>query len=145
LHAIEQNGAVTQGHDLHDLFQHLSPESRRKIRDEYNRLVPLSQSASECIKASGNPPSDFTLESVLKDCANAFVRWRYAYEGNLTGFFGADFIRDATWLRILELRPDLATLNDTKWPWKKTRQVPLRRTMQIKIDSIFPITNNPKK
>lgn len=132
LHAIEHNGAVTHGHNLHDLFHRLSDESRLKITDEYNRLLPQSQTATELMKRSHRPAADFSIENVLKEDGEAFVRWRYSYEGGkLSGFFGADLIRDATWRRILELRPSFDSLNLSGSPWSKIGEVPLRRTIII--------------
>jgi hypothetical protein len=128
IYAIEHNGKTIRGHDLYGLFYSLSQESRTAIRDEYDRLLPQSLTQAALRRAfhkeAGTFP-DESIEAVLKGSANAFELWRYPFEGVLSSFSGCLEIRDASWLRIIQLRPEYVAVRDSRWPWVKIGEEPL--------------------
>ncbi|MBI4515060.1 MAG: hypothetical protein HY699_04490 [Deltaproteobacteria bacterium] len=133
LYAIEHNGRTIRGHDLYVLFSNLSQESRAAIKDEYDRLLPQNPTRAVLRRAFekqvGTPP-DEAIESVLRGAANAFELWRYPFEGVLSSFTGCLEIRDASRLRIIQLKPEYAAVRDSRSPWKKIGEEPLPLTFK---------------
>jgi hypothetical protein len=99
-----EKGRPTQGHYLDKLYGQLSKESRDMIEAIYDMLV--SQSPTVMILKQKVPDMRTDLNSVLKEMSRAFIKWRYSYEGNITGFPASGPIIDALRTRIKMLKPE---------------------------------------
>lgn len=103
IYMIEKRQPV-QGHFLDKLYRKLSKESRDIIEAIYDMLVPQSQTIM--MLKQQVPDMKIDLDSVLKEMSGAFVKWRYSYEGNLTGFPASGPVIDALRGRIKILKPE---------------------------------------
>lgn len=103
LYLIEK-GKPAKGHFLDKLYRDLTKETREIIEVTYDMLVPQSQTIALLKQKVPNMKTD--LESVLKEMSNSFVKWRYSYEGGITGFPASGPLIDAIRLRIKMLKPD---------------------------------------
>ncbi|GGI11526.1 hypothetical protein [Gottfriedia solisilvae] len=99
-----ENGQPIQGHFLDKLYRKLSKESREMIEAIYDMLVP--QSPTVMILKQKIPDMKTDLDTVLKDMSSAFIKWRYNFEGSITGFPASGPIIDALKARIKILKPE---------------------------------------
>lgn len=110
---IERGGYPQSGHNLESYMEPLSIETKNKIRDYTNMIaVPSRKKDQELSRQRGFPaPPDFDYDTALKASANAFVNWRYVYEGNFKpaeGWQGGEIIQAVRRI-ILEHHPDWAS------------------------------------
>lgn len=99
-----EKGQPAQGHFLDKLYRKLSKESRDLIEAIYNMLLPKSQ--TDMFLKQQMPEMKTDLDSVLKEMSSAFIKWRYSFEGNITGFPASGPIIDALKGRIKILKPE---------------------------------------
>lgn len=59
------------------------------------------------MKNSYHTDLKWDLENILNQSAKAFVKWRYAFEGNPGAFPAYRELRSALRYSIIEMRPDL--------------------------------------
>ena len=100
-------GKASHGHDLKELFDELSAETRARIEHAWDsEIVPLRSEEWDRIEALGlSMPRD--LRSALAKGSEAFKRIRYSYEGNTEGvhFYVGDLPALLEKL-ILEIKPE---------------------------------------
>ena len=96
-----EKGVFYMGHDLVELFGKLSKATQSKIIDYHNKGVIYS--TQYYIIHGFNKKTDFL--SLLKEASNAFLDFRYLFDGKKTNNYELDFpIKYVKWV-ILELRP----------------------------------------
>jgi hypothetical protein len=117
---LEQTRPPPRKHDLETLFDALSPESRRRIRDLWNET---SAPKLRKLKVQPDRPRDVEVKSslrgVLRQSADAFIQFRYHGTGEKTAFTVMSlptFVRK----RVVELRPDWAHKDPHPLAWLNT-------------------------
>ncbi|MGA2483347.1 MAG: hypothetical protein ABSF92_09530 [Candidatus Acidiferrales bacterium] len=104
---LVERGTLEKGHDLADLFSKTTPESQKAIRASYESHKAKMEAMYAAVKGIPAPKTDF--DYVLHISADAFVKFRYAFEqGTGGGDFGwsASPISECVRGRLLELHPD---------------------------------------
>lgn len=104
LYALEKGKKAKNIHKLYQLYDALSDDSKIIIKMLYEMYA--EKDPSLIVLKSKVPEMKTDLEDILKDMSNAFVNWRYSYEGNLTSFQGSGPIINAIIGRISMLQPD---------------------------------------
>jgi hypothetical protein len=104
IYMIEKGQPAPNIHHLDKLYRKLSKESRDMIEAIYDMLVPQSQTLM--VLKQKVPEMKTDLDSVLKEMSSAFIKWRYSFEGNITGFPASGPIIDALRSRIKMLKPE---------------------------------------
>jgi hypothetical protein len=100
-----EKGAYPTEHHHRKLFDELSSESQQAIEISYNKLVARPQSFIQQIKKH-KPDFDESLDTMLDECGDAFVQYRYVYESKSSSFYGVHEAFLATRERIIGIRPD---------------------------------------
>jgi hypothetical protein len=109
-----EGGAAT-GHNLETLFRkRISGDSQDAIRANYEKKRAQQDAIFAAAVAAGHmpPPPKSNFDFVLHASAEAFTRFRYAYEGlvgNQQGWLAGQ-IGECVRERIIELNPDWANV-----------------------------------
>jgi hypothetical protein len=118
-----ETGKVPKWHDLLELFNKLSAETRARIEHAWdNDIVPIRSKEWDGIERFGlKMPRD--LPSALAKGSEAFNRIRYNYEGNTEGvhFYVSDLPALLEKL-ILEIKPEFETNRRKALPLPVPRQ-----------------------
>tara|TARA_R110002050_G_scaffold88829_1_gene187253 strand:- start:259 stop:735 length:477 start_codon:yes stop_codon:yes gene_type:complete len=94
-----KKGKVIEIHKLKELFGLLSEISQKRINYLFSQQINNSKSPAF--------NDDNSLEAVLEDISNAFVKSRYFYESNLGGVRFLNEVLVSVQLTLLEKEPDL--------------------------------------
>jgi len=111
-------GGASAGHNLETLFRKkLSRESQEAIQANYEKKRAQQDAIFAAAVAVGQipPPPKSDFDFVLHASAEAFTKFRYAYEGlvgNQQGWLAGQ-IGESVRERIIELNPDWA---DVRYP-----------------------------
>jgi len=104
LYAIENGKHAPTLHNWDKLFDMLSDESKNKIESTYDNNVKNTKEIQTLLKFV--PDAKVDLINALQEMSGAFVKWRYVYEGNITGYPTATALIDALKTRIKQLKPN---------------------------------------
>ncbi|MED4060910.1 hypothetical protein [Priestia megaterium] len=102
LYAIENDNNAPNVHAWDKLFELLSDESKNEIESIYDNNVKNSNSIQILLKRV--PGTNVDLINALQEMSGAFVKWRYVYEGSITGYPTATALIDALKARIKKLK-----------------------------------------
>jgi len=104
------------GHDIHALFRGLSPSSQDFIRGHFTASTKSRAHMDVRTRIRSSPgleDFDWDLDALLTNASNAFVQWRYPFQGGVGWFGGFLELKEALVDRIephLPLTPaDAAT------------------------------------
>jgi hypothetical protein len=101
-----EGSKIPATHNLKDLFDRVSPESRDKIRKRHDELEKENSVLSEFRKKG----IQTDLDSLLQHAQNVFVQFRYIFEGIPDQMqpvgFALDLFGQIVRNRVLDLRPE---------------------------------------
>jgi hypothetical protein len=111
--AIERGGDYPYDHEIVNLFNLVSTPRQKRIKDlfdeEFNRNPIMVYMREQVANKNGSTldKKDLTLKGLLEGANNAFIEWRYAFEG-VTRMSGVSTqpVRDAVARTILEIKPE---------------------------------------
>ena len=107
-----ENGGYGREHNLYNLFNLLSNDSKKFITAKYNELTSADPIVM-AMKQHFNGVIKFDIVSVLKDIADAFIAYRYHFENSQKdGFANSWNIRTAVKKRILDLKPNIGDVGN---------------------------------
>lgn len=102
-----ESGQIPETHNLKDLFNQVSRESRAKIKKRHNKLAPDHSVLSGFRERLG---IKIDLDSLLEDGQDVFKHFRYLFEGVRSRTkpigFGLELFGRIVRNRILDLRPE---------------------------------------
>lgn len=105
LKIIETGSQPKKIHNLHNLYQSLSPGSKTKIENYYEEFIqsnPLAIAVKSEFK-----DIKLDIDTALSEADKAFIEWRYIYEFRPKGFStGVGDAVKAVRRYILELKPE---------------------------------------
>ena len=103
---------TSKGHDIFKLFKHCSEQSQRVMSEQFDSLIQekyiLFNALSELASSKFDRCISWDMESVLRDCKNAFVHFRYAFEGNACDFRAYRQLRESIRSHLIQMEVDLA-------------------------------------
>lgn len=105
IYMIENGKEPNRVHKLDLLYKKLSRESKDSIAAIF--MLVNERSGSYHALKDKVPGFDWSIEGVLASASQAFVNWRYSFEGNLTSFSSPQSIFIALESCIFMLREDL--------------------------------------
>ncbi|MCK4814556.1 hypothetical protein KA005_02205 [bacterium] len=110
LYFIETGKTLKNEHNLKNIYDKLTSDTRNRIKRHYGKLLSESKiknHITKLMKNSYNTDIKWDLENILTQSAKAFIKWRYAFEGNPGAFPAYGELRSALRYSIIEMRPDL--------------------------------------
>ncbi|KTR27887.1 hypothetical protein RSA11_04275 [Exiguobacterium indicum] len=105
IYVIETKEEPKYVHKLEQLFDNLSDFSQFITSDIFSRLN--EQEGSYHALKDKVPDFDWSLRGVLESASQAFVKWRYSFDGDITSFPSAGAVINALEACIFVLREDL--------------------------------------
>jgi hypothetical protein len=110
-----ETGNYVVGHDLERLYSQVSALRRARIKEFFNEVF-IRAAYERILQEKGLPidPLELEIEGALRRLNNAFVEYRYVFEGlaNEKTSFGVDVVCGAVFRAIMEIKPEWQRILD---------------------------------
>jgi hypothetical protein len=113
---ILETGRTPPTHHLKSLFRELTPQTRKKIEDGWNRVLPIRQPLWDAMERTTGKKPPTAFDDALTEGSRAFTELRYSHEneGNPTFLLG-------------DLPPVLVNVIWERMPaWQNIRRAPAK-------------------
>jgi len=102
---LVEKGNFQPTHKIQELYLKLPMTSQKAISDKFDEFIATSPTIRAMQAEYPNISSK--LDDVLKVVNEAFVDWRYIFEGNAGSLYGLGELCEAIRGRIIEIKPDI--------------------------------------
>jgi len=109
IYILENSKNSNEQHNLLRLFNSLSANTKTKINECYNQFMSVDKQLIFLSKELKGAPFNLDIVSVLSEISNAFIEWRYIYEGNTKGFPSGQAIIKASRFYLQNIKPEWFT------------------------------------